>query len=182
MTPIGDLSKQDKKHLKTLAQSHNRIIEGGVGASTQILTHYTAGKVVSYDTDPKWIERIRDVVFTKVKVKGDCEFRLYEGTVEGRFDLAFVDIEWSKRLEFAIKAWRLIVPGGKLVFHDARREKDIANVVAFLSERYAEVESVDICPDDTNFAIFTKRDKRCDYVDWHEVEKLTPKQLGVDWL
>lgn len=182
MTPVGDLSKADKKYLQVIAAQHNRIVEGGVGASTQILTHYSKGKVVSYETDPKWIERIRDVVFPKVKVKGECEFRIYDGNVQGRYDLAFVDLEWSLRYRFAIKSWRLLVPGGKLIFHDARRDKDRQMIAEFLSERYAEVESLEICPYDTNFAVFTKRDKRCDYVNWHEAEKMTPKQLGIEWL
>lgn len=182
---IGDLSKADRRVLTALAGERKRILEGGVGASTQILTHYTEGTVVSYDTDVKWIDRIRSEVFPEVGVVGNCTFKRYEvgsTKIEGRYDLAFVDLEWVLRLEFALKAWPCLVPGGLLVFHDAKRSKDIAQALHFFAVKYREVAHVEICPDDSNFIIFTKRDKRCDNVNWHETEGWTDKQLGIDWL
>lgn len=182
---IGDLSKADRSHLAYLAQTHTRILEGGVGASTQILTHLTKGSVVSYDTDPKWIERIRDHVFPKVGVKGKCTFRRYEvGTtrIEGKFDLVFVDLEWSVRFEFAAKAWERLAARGVLVFHDARRTKDISLFMNFWVKNYREIESVEICPEDSNLIVFKKRTERCDYENWHKKEGWTKEQLGIDWL
>lgn len=181
---IGDLSKADKEQLKRLAETHSRIMEAGVGASTQILTHFTKGKVTAYDTSKEWLSRIRDTVFPKVGVKGECSFRYYDaGTTKltGKYDMVFVDIEWVFRLEFALKAWPLIVPGGKLVFHDARRSKDIGNALQFAAVKYRELESVEVCPGESNLILFTKRDKRIDFVNWHESEGMTDEQLGIDW-
>lgn len=181
---IGDLSKADKEYLKKLAEIHGRILEGGVGASTQILTNFTKGRVVSYDTNDQWIARIRDTVFPKVGVKGECLFRKYEtGTtkLEGKYDMAFVDLEWALRLEFAIKAWDRIVPEGVLVFHDAKRSKDIAQALHFFAIKYREIAAVEVCPNETNLIVFAKRDKRADYDNWHETENMTPAQLGTDW-
>ena len=181
---IGDLSKEDKEYLKGLAETHRRILEGGVGASTQILTHYTEGKVTTYDTSPEWIKRVKLELFPKVGVKGSCKFNRYEvGTtkIEGRYDLAFVDLQWEFRLEFALKAWATLVPGGLLVLHDARRSKDIHNILQLLTIKYRELQSLEICPENSNMAVFTKRDKRCDFIDWHSEEKMTKEQLGIDW-
>lgn len=181
---IGDLSKADKEHLKRLAETHTRILEAGVGASTQILTHFTKGEVMAYDTSKEWLYRIRDTVFPKVGVIGKCNFRYYDvGTTKltGRYDLTFVDIEWAFRLEFALKAWPLIVPGGKLVMHDARRSKDIGNALQFAATKYREIEAIEICPNDTNLIVFIKRDKRADFVNWHKEERMSKEQLGIDW-
>lgn len=182
---IGDLSSADRRYLAQEAGKHSRILEGGAGASTQILAHYSAsGRIVSYDTDPKWIERVRDVLFPKLGVDGFCEFREYttEQIVEGRYDFVFVDLEWRHRFSFATEAWYRLVPGGKLVFHDARRDKDMGLIYAFLKDNYREIDTLTICPDATNMAEFTKRSQRCDYVNWHKTEGWTREQLGVDWL
>lgn len=184
MRAIGDLSLGDRAMLRELAIEYSDILEGGVGASTQILTHFTAGTVVSYDTDEKWIERVRDVLFPKMKVEGECEFRLYtpETEIDGHYDLAFVDLHWPLRLEFAKKAWERLLPAGVLVFHDARRAKDIENFKGFFGSHYFEIEKVDVCPNDSNLILITKRPQPINFVDWHKKEKWTPKQLGIDWL
>ncbi len=182
---IGDLSKEDRAVLKRLAESRNRILEGGVGASTQILTHYGNGTVDAYDTDPKWLERVRDVLFPQVGVRGVCGFHRYEtGTTKfsRKYDMVFVDLEWTLRLEFALKAWDRLVPGGILVFHDGKRSKDIGNALHFFAIKYREVQNIEVCPEQSNLIVFTKRDKRIDYTNWHKEEGLTDEQLGIAWL
>lgn len=180
---IGDLSPADRVRLRELAEASPRILEAGVGASTQILTHYSPGSVLTYDTDPKWVERVRDVLFPQVGVKGRCQFLKYEaGTTKliGKYDLVFVDLAWELRLEFALKAWPRLVPGGRLVFHDARRTKDMILFSQFLNVNYREIASVDICFQESNLIEFIKREKRIDYENWHE--GLTDEQLGIEWL
>lgn len=182
---IGDLSKEDKEYLTELAKTRVRILEGGVGASTQLLTHYTSGEVVTYDTDPKWISRVRDELFPSVGVEGNCTFLKYhvgQTKIEGKFDLVFVDLEWAFRLEFAMKAWHKLGANGKLIFHDARRSKDISNIIQFVAANYREISMVEICPKGTNMAVLTKSTVRNDYENWQKKEGLTPKQLGIDWL
>lgn len=177
---IGDLSPQDKEVLYQMASTHNRILEFGVGASTQILTHYTQGNVISYDTSQEWIDRMK-YIFDKVGVKGNCKFVILDKKYEisGRFDFVFIDGYWDMRYPFGYHVWPLIIPGGKIAFHDTRRDKDINNTLRFIEHRWAEVESIQCNYLDSNITLIEKRDKRADWKDWHS--DMTDEELGIDW-
>lgn len=179
---IGDLSKQDRKVLKAMAEKSRSILEVGVGASTQILTHYARGKVVSYDTDQRWIERIRDVVFPQVGVEGECEFRLldYRMNIQGQYDFAFIDCAREYRLPSAFEAWKRITAGGSLSFHDTRRDRDIENTFRFLRSVFREVARIECNYEDSNITIIWKRPKPAKYVNWHKGQ--TKEELGIEWL
>lgn len=180
---IGDLSKQDKQVLKHQAETHSRILEVGVGGSTQILTHYTKGAVTAYDTSHEWIDRTK-YNFDKVGVEGKCTFKIlgYNMNIHGRYDFAFIDSARETRLPAAFKAWALLIPGGSVAFHDTRRDRDFDNLLRFIGKMFREVEKVECNVNDSNISIVTKRHKRADYVNWHKVEKMTKEQLGIEWL
>lgn len=179
---IGDLSTQDRKVLKAMAEKHSAILEVGVGASTQILTHYARGKVVAYDTEQKWIERVRDVLFPKVGVEGECEFRLldYRVAITGKYNFAFIDSAREYRLPAAFEAWKLLVTGGALAFHDTRRDRDIENTFRFLQMVFREVGRIECNYEDSNITIIWKRDKVAKYINWHKGQ--TDEELGIEWL
>lgn len=61
---VGDLSRADAVCLAALAGRHRRVLEFGVGASTQIFAQAagTGVTIVSLDRAAMWIERTRALV------------------------------------------------------------------------------------------------------------------------
>lgn len=178
---IGDLSLKDCEVLVMLAKNHKRILEGGCGGSTQILTHYSHGSVVSYDTEPAWIEKTIGN-FKKLGIKGQCEFRTLDPAIKltGTYGLVFVDTAREFRLPFAMRAWNLLERGGQMAFHDTRRERDQANVLALVGRHYKNVLTVECNYLDSNITIITKRHKRAEYRDWNKEERRTKAQIGIE--
>lgn len=179
---IGDLSKEDRLLLRDLARLNRNILEVGVGASTQILTHYTPGKVVSYDTDTRWIDRIRDVVFPKVGVDGECEFRQlgHDLYMAGAYDFAFIDCAREYRVPCADNAWTLLDEGGSIAFHDTRRARDMFNVSAFIVNHFPEIGRIECNYKNSNITVVWKRFGYAEFVNWHT--GMTDEQLGIEWL
>jgi len=61
---VGDLSREDSEMLAALAREARRILEYGVGASTQIFAQSAAPgtDVLSLDTEDYWIHRTRAIL------------------------------------------------------------------------------------------------------------------------
>ena len=177
---IGDISQQDAAVLKEMAETHQYILEGGVGASTQVLAHYCSNPIVSYDTSREWIIKTNER-FKEVGVNGACDFRILRPSLylEGSYDFVFVDTEREYRLPFALKAWELLKKRGILAFHDTRRERDQHNVLKFLELKYAEIEAVHANYKNSNITLITKRRTKATYQNWNKVEGRTDKQIGI---
>lgn len=187
---IGDLSRNDAVLLKNLAEQADRILEFGVGASTQIFAAYAKGSVTSVDTDPTWIDRtnarldalaasgvaLRPVVFVPY---ADFE-------PAGAYDLVFVDGIDELRLEFALKTWDALAPWRSMAFHDTRRTKphgpsktsDIENVATVLARHALEIDHVLVNTLDSNITLVRKRTPLA-LEDWNVVEGRTPEQIGI---
>lgn len=178
---IGDISIQDANVLKEMAETHSKVLEGGVGASTQVLTHYCDSPIVSYDTSQMWIDKTKGF-FKEVGVKGDCDFRILDPSVkvEGIYDFVFVDTAREYRLPFAMKAWKVLKAKGILAFHDTRRKRDQHNVTSFLLANYGEVLQIMPNYKNSNITLITKRKNKVGYVNWNQVEGRTRKQIGLD--
>ncbi|MBK8906617.1 MAG: class I SAM-dependent methyltransferase [Rhodospirillales bacterium] len=164
---VGDLSRNDAACLAELAGRHRRIIEFGVGASTQIFaqTGGVGATIVSLDRAAVWIERTRVIVDllapeSAVRFVHFERLSVLDAFQDSAFDLIFDDGDDDLRLEFALAAWRLLAPGGLLVLHDTRRPRDIGNALTVAARFYREIGRIDVNPDDTNLTITHKTEAR----------------------
>lgn len=173
---IGDVSINDAFVLKGIAEESDNILEFGVGASTQILRHYSKGKMISVDTMQEWIDRTKKN-FKLVGVKGDVDFRLYDEDYSGKYDFIFVDGHKRLRYEFGVNNWKHLAYGGFMAFHDTRKEFHIDYVCDLLKRHYLQVESVQVNPSESNLTIIKKR-KALKYVNWNQTENRPSWQYG----
>jgi len=110
----GDLSRADVVALTLLCRGKN-VVEFGVGGSTVILSKI-ANSVISFDTDPGWIDRIKpkapNVEFKLIEKKADALIPIYP------CDILFDD-GWSLlRPPFLLKYWNVIKEYA--ILHDGR--------------------------------------------------------------
>jgi predicted O-methyltransferase YrrM len=160
---VGDLAAADATLLADLAAGAGRILEYGVGASTQIFAQAAAAdaEIVGLDRDPYWLERTRALLAElapgrAVRLIRFDHLAVLDGFAEESFDLVFDDGEDDLRLEFALAAWRLLPVGGRLVFHDTRRPRDAGNVLAVVFRFFREIERIDFNAGDSNLSILCK--------------------------
>jgi predicted O-methyltransferase YrrM len=183
---VGDLSREDAEILAELASTANRILEYGVGASTQILAQSVApgADVLSLDTDDYWIYRTRAILEEMVpghRVRLQRFERLTEldDLIDGSFDLIFDDGHDDLRLEFGLASWRMLKTGGRFVLHDTRRRGDVANVLFLAARYFREIERIDLNPSASNVSILHKCVRK-PYVDWNKEESRTAWEMGED--
>jgi predicted O-methyltransferase YrrM len=160
---VGDLSAADAALLAELAAGARRILEYGVGASTQVFAQAAAAgsEIVGLDRDRYWIERTRSLLAElapgrEVRLVQFDRLAALDAFADGSFDLVFDDGEDDLRLEFALAAWRLVPVGGRLVLHDTRRPRDAGNALAVVFRYFREIGRVDLNPGNTNLAILHK--------------------------
>lgn len=173
---IGDLSTNDAKVLKLCAENSSAILEFGVGASTQVLRHYSTGPMVSVETMQEWIDRTR-ANFNLVEVKGEVDFRGYNDDIKGRYDFIFVDGHKSLRKEFALRTWRYLRYGGAMAFHDTRKDYHIDYVGDIIKEYFRQIESIGVNFLESNITIIRKR-KELKYENWNQTESRPSWQYG----
>lgn len=182
---VGDISRADAELLRMLALNSAAILEFGCGASTQVLAAYTAGKVISVDTDQSWIAKT-DRNLRRLGYRGKVSFVTYENFESVSSDLIFVDGLNELRLPFALKCWDDLVVGGSLCFHDTRRTEpygkaelsDVQMVCAVIECHSREIGSVFLNKDASNITIINKRPPLL-LEDWAKAEGRTPEQLGI---
>lgn len=160
---IGDLSRADAARLAELGAKYRRILEFGVGASTQIFAQATNAEteIICLDRETYWIDRTQALLDALspghcVRIIAFERLSILDSFANETFDLVFDDGDDDLRLEFALAAWRLLRPGGLLVFHDTRRSRDIGHAMAVVFRYCQEIGRIDINPDDTNIAIIHK--------------------------
>jgi len=173
---IGDLSTKDASVLRMLAGESNSILEFGVGASTQILRHYSCGGMTSVDTSDEWIDRTKEN-FNLVGVKGEVDFRLYGSRAAGKYDLIFVDGIKKFRKEFAVNHWRYLSFGGKMAFHDTRKGFHIGYVSEIIQEFFTQIDIAEMNVAESNITTIKKR-RRLNYVNWNSDEGRKSWQYG----
>jgi len=177
---VGDLSNQDARDLAALGSVSARILEFGVGGSTQIFAQCEPVKLVCVETDPEWVAKTQSnlniISHDKWTAPEFVPYDLFK--VEGSFDLIFVDGVPDKRLEFAMKAWPLLNSGGKMVFHDTRRFEYFREAAWVIQSFFNEVSHVDINVDGSNLTIIEKG-PLLTYENWNETEDKPAWAYGI---
>jgi predicted O-methyltransferase YrrM len=178
---IGDLSKEDATLLQAIVRGNKRILEFGMGGSTHsiALSMDPDATFTTLDTAEEWIGRTKANFASLGISPARVTFGLYGlvGQIPRPFDLVFDDGLDSMRLPFALAVWDRIPVGGILVFHDARRDGDLANVLEITRRYVREVARVDLCTFDSNLAVVEKGPRRT-YRNWNTVEGREPWESG----
>lgn len=169
MIYIGDISKQDAKLLADHAFYADRILEFGVGASTQVLRHNSRGEMISVETSPEWIEKTKEN-FKLLGINKTVDFRdYYTFKPDGVYDLIFDDGATEFRLPFAQLVWGNLAIGGYFLLHDTRTDREV-KVVSELVKLYSpEIESIFMNKDNSNITIIKKTTAKF-YENWNVVE------------
>lgn len=184
---VGDLSAADAALLHHHGSRARRILEFGAGGSTQLFAQALAedGSLLTLETDPAWIARTSEHL-VRLGVRARVRFMLYQdfspqAPPSPSFDLLFDDGVDELRREMALTTWPLLAPGGVFLFHDTRRERDIANVLALMAAHYNEIESVE-CNQrfrgtSSNLTVLRKKVAE-PYLDWNLAEGLPMWRYG----
>lgn len=144
---VGDLSLQDADILAMYSTKYNKILEFGVGGSTQIMSQGMPSTFISVETDQEWVDLTKKRL-AKIHNKTPVNFMSYtefENTsFTENFNMIFVDGIDALRLDFALRSWKFLETGGVMIFHDTRRENDVRNVTQLINIFALEISSVDI--------------------------------------
>jgi len=170
---IGDLSLEDTDILAQYAKSSKMILEFGCGGSTQVMAQCGAQKILSVDTDPKWIMATYQRL-TLIDDHTPVQFLEYTTKFNQQFDLIFVDGVNELRREFAIDTWQYLRIGGVMIFHDTRRFQDFQNAAWVAQLYFEEISRMDINSlatngKSSNMTVLHKKNYE-PYVNWNETE------------
>jgi len=183
---VGDLSREDADLLARLAGEANRILEYGVGASTQVFAQAAKPQteILSLDTEDYWIDRTRLLLDElvpehRVQLQRFERLTVLEDSADGSFDLVFDDGHEDLRLEFGLAAWRLLRTGGKLVLHDTRRRGDMGNVLLLSARFFREIERIDLNPEGSSLSILHKCARK-PYFDWNKQQDRAAWEMGEE--
>lgn len=174
---VGDVSRRDALVLREFAESSQRILEFGAGASTQILASYGLGSVTSVETDPAWVAKTERNL-AKLRARQPVTFRPYKDFRPERYDLIFVDGRWDLRAEFAAATWPALIIGRAMLFHDTRREKDVRYLCRFIEAHATEIDRVVLNRGNSNITVVVKREPLL-LEDYNAIEGRTTEQLGI---
>jgi len=172
---VGDLSKSDARLLQRMATEARRVLEFGMGGSTQILAQ-CCRDVTSLDTSKKWIRRTRNIL--KQLPAHPARLLSYKqlGSLRGKFDMIFVDGHPLYRVEFARKVWPRLEIGGHLLVHDTR-SRHISVVCDLLHGFQNEISEISVNRDGSNITVITKKDLE-PYTNWNKDEDKEPWEIG----
>lgn len=175
---VGDISKADASVLADWASNSFNIVEFGCGASTQVIAHYTKGKVISIDTEPLWInktvthlQRLK-IPEDKVRFCNYDQFWNEFARFNGEYDFVFDDGVDNLRRKFGVFIWPFIKKGGWLALHDQRRRHDWDNAQAIINEFWQEIGTVYYNHRDSNITFIEKRQTPALYDNWQISENI----------
>lgn len=144
---VGDLSLPDADVLVHFGRKSKRVLEFGVGGSTHLLAQCKPDVLISLDTSKEWLD-ITNIKLAKIKDKTNVNLHEYadlQNIIDSQtepFDLIFDDGIDELRLEFAKKTWNSLAVGGIMLFHDTRRQQDVANVLNTVLAFHEEVNGI----------------------------------------
>ena len=175
---VGDLSVEDAEIIERYAKRAKRVLEFGVGGSTQIIAQVLPKKsrFVTVDTDPRWI-RMTHARLGKLGVQDRCRFLSYARWLRrraaGTFDLIFIDGQADLRCTFAKRAWSRLTSTGVMLFHDTRRTRDVVAMLSVVLANHEEVASIRMNERyrgaSSNISVVRKKPRE-PRVDWHAAE------------
>lgn len=176
---VGDLSLADAETLVKFGITSKRILEFGMGGSTQLLAQCNPTELISLDTSEEWINitssKLKQITSSaSISLLNYSELTNIVNNQSKSFDLIFVDGIDSLRLEFALTTWKLLDTDGVMIFHDTRRQQDINNVLNVVSTNFTEVETVELNIRDSlnvssNMSVIYKKISE-PYVNWNNEE------------
>lgn len=175
---IGDISINDSRVLREMAETHNNILEFGCGASTQVLSSYSKHKILSVDTSQEWVDKTKNNIGL-LEIENMPIFKIHASSsiYEGVYDFVFNDGVDSLRKDFALKIWGNIRIGGILAFHDTRRWQDAKTVCNVLEQIYESVDNVIFNYNHSNITLVYKKEKE-PYDNWQITENKEQWQIG----
>jgi hypothetical protein len=175
---VGDLSLADAETLVRFGSQAKRILEFGVGGSTQLLSQCMPEVQISLDTSVEWIN-ITKTKMQQIENRSKVSFNEYATlktilTQQEPFDMIFVDGVDELRLEFALTTWSLLKQGGVMIFHDTRRAQDAKNVLTTALTNFTEVKTIELNIADSlgvtsNMSVIYKKVSE-PYVNWNLTE------------
>lgn len=170
---IGDLSLQDADLLAGYGKASKSILEFGIGGSTQIFAQCLPDKLVSVETDANWVEATINKL-SLIENKTSPVIQDYNASIDGDYDLIFVDGVDQLRLPFAKKTWEKLKVGGVMIFHDTRREIDFVNSIRLAKAYFNEIDFIEVNAKasngkSSNMTVIKKKELE-PYVNWHGVE------------
>lgn len=183
MKYIGDISSRDAALLEFFASKSSRILEFGMGASTQVIAQalQPGAHLFSVETEPSWIARtagnlaalgVDPAVYTLLP------YTDWLSAVPQMVDMIFVDGVDNLRPVFGRSAWHLLSVGGIIMYHDTRRVNDLRTCIELLMEHHNEIGDTFINLDGSNLSGFQRKHPE-PYRDWNVDEDRAAWQTGA---
>ena len=166
---VGDLSLQDACVLVEYGRKSKNILEFGAGGSTQIFAQCLPARLVTVETDPRWIDRTmsRVAMLDKKTEPAFVPFDYYPTNFAA--DLIFVDGISELRGKFCLNTWEQLKVGGVMIFHDTRRPEYFQHVLNLSHKFFNEISRIDVNVNQSNMTVVHKS-PRLSYVDWNQIE------------
>ena len=166
---VGDLSLQDACVLVEYGRKSKNILEFGAGGSTQIFAQCLPARLVTVETDPRWIDRTmsRVAMLDKKTEPAFVPFDYYPTNFAA--DLIFVDGASELRGKFCLNTWDQLKAGGVMIFHDTRRPEYFQHVLNLSHKFFNEIGRIDVNANQSNMTVVHKG-PRLSYVDWNQTE------------
>lgn len=166
---VGDLSLQDACVLVEYGRKSKNILEFGAGGSTQIFAQCMPSRLVTVETDARWIDRTmsRVAMLDKKTEPAFVPFDYYPTNFAA--DLIFVDGISELRGKFCLNTWEQLKVGGVMIFHDTRRPEYFQHVLNLSHKFFNEIGRIDVNADQSNMTVVHKS-PRLSYVDWNQTE------------
>jgi hypothetical protein len=166
---VGDLSLQDACVLVEYGRKSKNILEFGAGGSTQIFAQCMPTRLVTVETDPRWIDRTmsRVAMLDKKTEPAFVPFDYYPTNFAA--DLIFVDGASELRGKFCLNTWDQLKVGGVMIFHDTRRPEYFQHVLNLSHTFFNEIGRIDVNVNQSNMTVVHKG-PRLSYVDWNQTE------------
>ena len=183
---IGDLSLQDADVLCCYGRKAKRILEFGVGGSTQLFAQCKPQLLYCVETDPEWIGLTRkrlDLISNKTNPVFFTYSNIPQITNDQKYDLIFVDGVDDKRLDFAIKTWNALDVDGVMIFHDTKRPQDFKNAAWIAQLYFNEISRMYINATasngkSSNLTVLVKKAHE-PYVNWNYAENKSLSSYSV---
>lgn len=166
----GDISRADAVCLTELCDDR-RVVEFGVGASTMVLSR-CARTVLSYDTDPVWLEKTKVRLVRMPDKVCSPELRYFEEVPEvPECDVLWIDGLVAKRQEFTEKnfarAKELVILHGALRNGHSYGQAFLPEI---MNKFWEMIETIELGYRGSHLLVLKKRRRPLRYYNYHETE------------
>jgi Methyltransferase domain len=144
---VGELSALDVGVLAGLARQSHRVLEFGAGGSTTVWAQFCPPRasITCVETNMEWTNRTIEML-QRLEARADVAFLSFDAwrekfTAHHWFDLIFIDGA-SERIGVSEASWPMLMPGGKMVWHDTHGPPLGEMVFQFMGKHNLEVSDV----------------------------------------